>query len=194
MTPECESAYKETRFNTRQFKCNIHHTIYLWPRNANLRIIYIYMDWWHWNANPRLKKPDSIPVSLSLIYTVPSICDPGCEPAYTNVAGCYTRQLRIHRTIPLRTWKCHVTEDSFIWNLGTYLQPGSFCLTIVASVPVSSSPITSHLEVLRMWQDCCSLIIDEISFATRVILRTLDRSLRLIRNQPDIKYGGVSVL
>ena len=126
MTPECESAYKETRFNTRQFKCNIHRTIYLWTRNANLRIIlYIYMDWWHWNANPRLKKPDSIPVSLSLIYTVPSICDPGCEPAYTNVAGCYTRQLRIHRTIPLRTWKCHVTEDSFIWNLGTYLQPGS---------------------------------------------------------------------
>ena len=43
MTPECESAYKETRFNTRQFKCNIHRTIYLWTRNANLRIIlYIY--------------------------------------------------------------------------------------------------------------------------------------------------------
>ena len=49
-------------------------------------------------------------------------------------------------------------------------------------------------QEIQMWKDCCLLIIDEISFATRGILQTLDRSLRLVRDEPKLKYGGVSVL
>ena len=47
---------------------------------------------------------------------------------------------------------------------------------------------------IELWSETRFLIIDEISFAGKLLFEELDRKLRKLRARPDAKYGGVHIV
>ena len=109
------------------------------------------------------------------------------------------------------TGKSHVILSTvkycknFCDNLGVKFNRHSICctaLTGAAAVAINGQTVhtatsfyTDPSEQMKEdFKDCLMIIVDEVSFASKESLILLDRKLRELKRQPDLRFGGIHVV